>query len=124
MAGRLWRGVFSRKTLIKSIGGLEYFAQYPIQTEIGLEELIYISIKQFNKLGLNKKFKSNSTHKVILKNLYLNQESIGYVYLKIEREPGNDYEHKVDLIYHLASHFEAFINSKNQTIRPIIIKRY
>ncbi|MEK9608736.1 MAG: adenylate/guanylate cyclase domain-containing protein [Flavobacteriaceae bacterium] len=108
---------FSRKTLIKSIGGLEYFAQYPIQTEIGLEELIYISIKQFNKLGLNKKFKSNSTHKVILKNLYLNQESIGYVYLKIEREPGNDYEHKVDLIYHLASHFEAFINSKNQTIK-------
>ena len=108
---------FAKKTLLKYIGGSDYFVTHPIQAEIGLEDLIYISINQFNKLGLNKNFKSNSTHKVILKYLYLDQEPVGYVYLKIEREPGHDYNHKVDSIHHLASHFEAFIKSGNQTLK-------
>lgn len=108
---------FSKKTLLKYIKGSDYFVTHPIQTKIGLEDLIYISINQFNKLGLNKNFKSNSTHKVILKNLYLDQEPVGYVYLKIEREPGHNYNHKLDSIHHLASHFEAFIKSKNQTLK-------
>ena len=108
---------FSKKTLIKYIGGSDYFVTYPIQAKIGLEDLIHISINQFNRLGLNKNFKSKSTHKVILKNLYLGQEIVGYVYLKIEREPGHNYNHKVDSIHHLASHFEAFIKSKNQTLK-------
>jgi PAS domain S-box-containing protein len=108
---------FSKKTLIKYIGGSDYFVTYPIQAKIGLEDLIHISINQFNRLGLNKNFKSKSTHKVILKNLYLGQEIVGYVYLKIEREPAHNYNHKVDSIHHLASHFEAFIKSKNQTLK-------
>lgn len=108
---------FSKKTLIKYIGGSDYFVTYPIQAKIGLEDLIHISINQFNRLGLNKNFKSKSTHKVILKNLYLDQEPVGYVYLKIEREPGHNYNHKLDSIHHLASHFEAFIKSKNQTLK-------
>jgi PAS domain S-box-containing protein len=108
---------FSKKTLLKYIRGSDYFVTHPIQTKIGLEDLIYISINQFNKLGLNKNFKSKPTHKVILKNLYLDQEPVGYVYLKIEREPGHNYNHKLDSIHHLASHFEAFIKSKNQTLK-------
>ena len=108
---------FSKKTLIKYIGGSDYFVTYPIQAKIGLEDLIHISINQFNRLGLNKNFKSKPTHKVILKNLYLDQEPVGYVYLKIEREPGHNYNHKLDSIHHLASHFEAFIKSKNQTLK-------
>jgi PAS domain S-box-containing protein len=108
---------FSKKTFIKYIGGSDYFVTYPIQAKIGLEDLIHISINQFNRLGLNKNFKSKSTHKVILKNLYLGQEIVGYVYLKIEREPAHNYNHKVDSIHHLASHFEAFIKSKNQTLK-------
>ena len=108
---------FSKKTLLKYIGGSDYFVTYPIQAEIGLEELIYVSINQFNKLKLNKKFKSKSTHKVILKNLYLDQEAVGYAYLKIERDPGHDYNHKVDSIHYLASHFDAFIKSRNQTLK-------
>lgn len=108
---------FSKKTLLKYIRGSDYFITHPIQTKIGLEDLIYISINQFNKLGLNKNFKSKPTHKVILKNLYLDQEPVGYVYLKIEREPGHNYNHKLDSIHHLASHFEAFIKSKNQTLK-------
>lgn len=108
---------FSKKTLLRYIRGSDYFVTHPIQTKIGLEDLIYISINQFNKLGLNKNFKSKPTHKVILKNLYLDQEPVGYVYLKIEREPGHNYNHKLDSIHHLASHFEAFIKSKNQTLK-------
>ena len=44
---------YTKKTLLKFIGGLDFFAPQPIQTEIGLEDFFELSINQFNKLDNN-----------------------------------------------------------------------
>ena len=103
---------YAKKTFIKSIGGSEFTANHPIQVEIGLDDFFELSIKQFNKLSLNQNFKNNKTFKVILKNLYLNEETIGFVFLKIERNPEINSSKKIESIHYLAEHFNGFIGSK------------
>ena len=57
---------YSKKTFLKSIGGSDFIASQPIQTEIGLEDLFELSINNL-KLGFNQTYKSNKIFKVILK---------------------------------------------------------
>jgi PAS domain S-box-containing protein len=103
---------YTKKTLLKYIGGLEFTAPQPIQTDIGLEDLFELSINQFNKLGFNQTLKNNKNFKVILKNLYLDEEPIGYIFLKTERELQISNENKIESIIYLAEHFDGFISSK------------
>jgi PAS domain S-box-containing protein len=103
---------YTKKTLLKYIGGLEFTAPQPIQKDIGLEDLFELSINQFNKLGFNQTLKNNKNFKVILKNLYLDEEPIGYIFLKTERELQTSNENKIESIIYLAEHFDGFISSK------------
>ena len=104
---------YTKKTLIKHIGGLEFIAPQPIQIDIGLEDLFELSINKFNKLGFNQTLKNNKNFKVILKNLYLDEEAIGYIFLKTERELHTNRGNKTESILYLAEHFDGFINSKH-----------
>ena len=74
---------FAKKTLLKYIGGSEFISPKPIQAKISLEDIFELSISQFNELGLNQSHKNNKNFKVIIKNLYLGEEPVGYIYLKI-----------------------------------------
>ena len=103
---------YAKKTFLKSIGGSEFTANHPIQAEIGLGDFFELSIKQFNKLSLNRNFKNNKTFKVLLKNLFLNNETIGYIFLKIERNPEFNSESKIESIHYLAEHLDGFIGTK------------
>jgi PAS domain S-box-containing protein len=103
---------YTKKTLLKFIGGLEFFAPQPIQTDIGLEDFFELSINQFNKLGFNLTLKNNKNFKVILKNLYLEEERIGYIFLKTERKLQTNSGNKIESILYLAEHFDGFISSK------------
>ena len=104
---------YAKKTFLKYIGGLEFIAPQPIQTDIGLEDFFELSINKFNKLGFNQTLKNNKNFKVILKNLYLDEEPIGYIFLKTERELQTNSENKTESILYLAEHFDGFINSKH-----------
>lgn len=103
---------YTKKTLIKHIGGLEFIAPQPIQIDIGLEDLFELSINKFNKLGFNQTLKNNKNFKVILKSLYLDEEPIGYIFLKTERELQTNSGNKIESILYLAEHFDGFISSK------------
>ena len=104
---------YTKKTFLKYIGGLEFIAPQPIQRDIGLEDLFELSINKFNKLGFNETLKNNKNFKVILKNLYLDEEPIGYIFLKTERELQTNSENKTESILYLAEHFDGFINYKH-----------
>lgn len=108
---------YSKKTFLKSIGGSDFIASQPIQTEIGLEDLFELSINQFNRLGFNQTYKSNKIFKVILKNLYLNEDKVGNIFLKIERNPDISYYSKIESIHYLAEHLEGFISSKYSSFK-------
>ena len=106
-----------KKTFLKSIGGSDFIASQPIQTEIGLEDLFELSINQFNRLGFNQTYKSNKIFKVILKNLYINEDKVGNIFLKIERNPDISYDSKIESIHYLAEHLEGFISSKYSSFK-------
>ena len=108
---------YSKKTFLKSIGGSDFIASQPIQTEIGLEDLFELSINQFNRLGFNQTYKSNKIFKVILKNLYINEDKVGNIFLKIERNPDISYDSKIESIHYLAEHLEGFISSKYSSFK-------
>ena len=108
---------YAKKTFLKYIGGLEFIAPQPIQTDIGLEDFFELSINQFNKLGFNQTLKNNKNFKVILKNLYLDEEPIGYIFLKTKRELQTNRGNKTESILYLAEHFDGFINSKYSTFK-------
>jgi PAS domain S-box-containing protein len=103
---------FAKKTLLKYIGGSEFISPKPIQAKISLEDIFELSISQFNKLGLNQSHKNNKNFKVIIKNLYLGEEPVGYIYLKIEREFQKNHENKIESILYLAAHFDGFLSAK------------
>ena len=108
---------YSKKTFLKSIGGSDFIASQSIQTEIGLEDLFELSINQFNRLGFNQTYKSNKIFKVILKNLYINEDKVGNIFLKIERNPDISYDSKIESIHYLAEHLEGFISSKYSSFK-------
>ena len=108
---------YSKKTFLKSIGGSDFIASQPIQTEIGLDDLFELSINQFNRLGFNQTYKSNKIFKVILKNLYINEDKVGNIFLKIERNPDISYDSKIESIHYLAEHLEGFISSKYSSFK-------
>ena len=108
---------FAKKTLLKYIGGSEFISPKPIQAKISLEDIFELSISQFNKLGLNQSHKNNKNLKVIIKNLYLGEEPVGYIYLKIEREFQKNHENKIESILYLAEHFDGFLSSKHSTFK-------
>ena len=115
---------FIQKNFLKSIGGSDFIASQPIQTEIGLEDLFELSINQFNRLGFNQTYKSNKIFKVILKNLYINEDKVGNIFLKIERNPDISYYSKIESIHYLAEHLEGFISSKYSLLKPNNKKEY
>ena len=103
---------YTKKTFLKYIGGLEFIAPQPIQTDIGLEDFFELSINQFNKLGFNQTLKNKKNFKVILKNLYLDEEPIGYIFLNTEHEVQTNRGNKIESILYIAEHFDGFISSK------------
>jgi len=108
---------YAKKTFLKSIGGYDFIAPNPIQAEIDLEESFELSIKKFNKIGFNKTYKNNKVFKVMIKKLHLNEEPIGYIFLKIERNPEANYGGKIESINFLAEHFDGFISNMHSAYK-------
>ncbi len=108
---------YAKKTFLKTIGGSDFIAYHSIQAEIELEESFELSVKHFNKLGFNKTYKNNKVFKVVIKKLHLNEEPIGYIFLKIERSTRANYGSKIESINYLAEHFDGFISNKHSAFK-------
>ena len=102
---------FDKKTLVRLSGGSDYIVENSFQSSFNLGDNEIMSVSKLKKLKIVKKVFLRDCKHVLQKNIFYNENCIGYLFFKIHPEEEEKTDINLNQVYFLSEHFENFIKS-------------